>query len=118
MAAKDELGKLGEQVAERHLVQQGYQVLDRNWRCDLGEIDIILRDGSWLVFCEVKTRTSARFGSPVESITAVKLRRLRRLATRWLLLSGMKPHQVRIDVVSVLRPQHGPTIIDHVRAVA
>ncbi len=118
MAAKDVLGSFGEELAERHLVAQGYQVLDRNWRCEFGELDIILRDGNCLVFCEVKTRSSARFGSPVEAITVAKLRRLRRLAAHWLLLSGLNPPEMRIDIIGVLSPAQGEPLVQHVRAVA
>ncbi|MGL5829060.1 MAG: YraN family protein, partial [Angustibacter sp.] len=118
MAAKDDLGSFGEELAEQHLVAQGYQVLDRNWRCELGEVDIILRDGNCLVFCEVKTRSSARFGSPLEAITVAKLRRLRRLAAHWLVLSGLNPPEVRIDIVGVLSSAHGDPRVEHLRAVA
>ena len=64
MTAKDTLGRYGEDVAARHLAEQGYQVLCRNWRCDLGEIDIVARDGDCLVVCEVKTRRSTACGLP------------------------------------------------------
>ena len=83
MAAKDELGARGERIAERHLVRRGLTLLDRNWRCPQGEIDLVLRDGDELVFVEVKTRSSVAFGHPLEAITAAKLARLRRLAGAW-----------------------------------
>ena len=118
MAAKDTLGRYGEDVAARHLVEQGYQVLCRNWRCELGEIDIVARDGDWLVVCEVKTRRSTACGEPVEAVTARKVARLRRLAARWLAESGLHPPHVRIDVVSVLRPPTGRALVEHLRAVA
>ncbi|WP_426566485.1 YraN family protein [Angustibacter sp. McL0619] len=118
MAAKDTLGRYGEDVAARHLVEQGFQVLCRNWRCELGEIDIVARDGSCLVVCEVKTRRSNVCGHPAESVTARKLARLRRLAARWLAESGLHPPQVRIDVVSVLRPPTGRAVVEHLRAVS
>jgi Holliday junction resolvase-like predicted endonuclease len=66
--AKDAVGAYGERVALAHLVEQGMVVLDRNWRCRTGEIDLILRDGSDLVFCEVKTRRGNRFGTPAEAV--------------------------------------------------
>jgi len=74
MAAKDELGARGEHIAERHLVRRGLTVLDRNWRCPQGEIDLVLRDGDETVFVEVKTRSSVAFGHPLEAITAAKPR--------------------------------------------
>ena len=66
-------GGFGEASAARHLVEQGMVVLDRNWRCEQGEIDLVLRDGEVLVFCEVKTRASAAYGTPLEAVTATTL---------------------------------------------
>ena len=83
MRAKDGLGRYGEDVAARHLVEQGIIVLERNWRCELGEIDIVAREGDTLVVCEVKTRRGLNYGSPLESITYRKLTTLRKLAGRW-----------------------------------
>jgi putative endonuclease len=118
MAAKDAVGRYGEDVAARHLTELGYQLLQRNWRCDLGEIDIVARDGDCLVVCEVKTRRTTTFGHPVEAVTARKAARLRRLAARWLEETGLRPPHVRIDVVAVLRPLTGPAQVEHLRAVA
>ena len=118
MAAKDTVGRYGEDVAARHLAEQGLVVLQRNWRCELGEIDIVARDGSCLVVCEVKTRRSSACGHPVEAVTARKAARLRRLAARWVVESGLHPPEVRIDVVSVLRPPRGAAVVEHLRAVA
>lgn len=118
MAAKDTVGRYGEDVAARHLSELGYQVLQRNWRCELGEIDIVARDGDCLVVCEVKTRRSGVFGHPAEAVTARKAARLRRLTARWLAQSGIHPPSVRIDVIAVLRPSSGPALVEHLRAVA
>jgi len=79
MRAKDAVGAYGERVAARHLTELGMVVLDRNWRCDAGEIDLVLRDGSVLVFCEVKTRTGTAYGHPLAAVDAVKTERLVRL---------------------------------------
>ena len=62
------LGSYGERMAVRYLTDRGLEVLDRNWRCDLGEIDIVARDGGCLVVCEVKTRRSTTFGQPIEAV--------------------------------------------------
>ena len=70
MAQKDELGRRGEQVAAEWLQERGYTLVDRNWRCPAGELDLILRDGSTMVFAEVKTRSSLEFGHPFEAITS------------------------------------------------
>jgi putative endonuclease len=112
------LGAYGEAQAARHLVEQGMVVLDRNWRCDLGEIDLVLRDGPVLVVCEVKTRSSAAFGSPLEGVTERKAARIRRLAARWLAAHSIHPDEVRIDLVGVLAARGRPVQVDHVRGVA
>jgi putative endonuclease len=111
------LGAYGEGLAARHLTEQGMVLLDRNWRCELGEIDLVLRDGRALVVCEVKTRSSLAFGSPLEGVTEQKAARLRRLAARWLADHAVHPHDVRIDLVGVLVPPTGGATVDHVRGV-
>ena len=111
------LGAYGEAVAERHLVDAGMVVLDRNWRCSAGEVDLVLRDGEVLVICEVKTRTSDTCGTPAEAITAAKLRRLQRLSQLWIERHGVRAADVRIDMVGVLRPRRGPAQVDHVRGI-
>jgi putative endonuclease len=92
-------------------------LLDRNWRCSEGEIDLVLRDGSDLVICEVKTRRGLICGSPHEAITPIKLSRLRRLGQRWADDHGLRPPGIRIDLVAVLRPKTGPAEVDHVRGL-
>lgn len=117
MAAKDGLGRYGEEVAARHLVDAGLAILERNWRCDLGEIDIVARDGDVLVVCEVKTRSGVGFGLPVEAVTRAKSLRLRRLAVRWLTEHDVHAPEVRFDVVGVLRPARGAASVHHLRGV-
>ena len=82
---------------------QGYAVIDRNWRCREGELDLVVSRGPTVVFCEVKTRTGMGFGSPAEAVTRDKQRRLRRLATRWLAERppGTGWPDVRFDVACV-----------------
>ena len=116
--AKDALGRYGEDVAVRHLEDDGYVVLDRNWRCEIGEIDIVAREGDVLVVCEVKTRSSLRHGSPFEAITERKLHRLERLGLRWMRERGVRPKGMRVDIVSVLMPPGGRRVIEHVRGLA
>ncbi len=115
---RNALGTYGERVAARHLVGTGMVVLDRNWRCDIGELDLVLRDGRVLVFCEVKTRSSEEFGNPLEAVTATKGARLRRLTARWLEAHDVHPSDVRIDLVGVLQDGHGAALVEHVRGVA
>jgi putative endonuclease len=112
--AKDALGRYGEDVAARHLEADGFVVIERNWSCDLGELDIVARDGDVLVVCEVKTRRSASHGTPFEAVTQRKLHRIERLGLRWMRERGVRPASMRVDVVSVLRPTSGPTIVEHV----
>src|SRR5215472_16729957 len=85
---KDELGRQGEQLAAEFLQAAGFLILDRNYRCAEGELDIVAADQRVLVACEVKTRSSSAYGSPIEAITSSKLRRLRRLAVRWVRTHG------------------------------
>jgi putative endonuclease len=116
------LGRFGEIVAADHLIASGMTVLARNWRCREGEVDIVALDGDVLVMCEVKTRRGVGFGTPLDAVTPAKAARLRRLALRWLAdqraaggtaFAGYA--EVRFDVVSVLRPLSGPTVVEHLR---
>lgn len=115
--AKDELGRLGEQVASEYLLQAGFRILDRNWRCAEGEIDIVAVERQVLVICEVKTRSGARFGDPLEAISRVKRNRLRRLAIRWVVAHGVLFDEIRIDALGLLRDRAGGFTIEHVRGV-
>jgi putative endonuclease len=109
------LGSYGERIAVRVLLDAGLQVLDRNWRCRDGELDVIARDGDALVFCEVKTRTGTGFGHPAEAVTAVKRRRLRLLARAWLAAHDEHAPDLRFDVVGVHVPATGPARVTHLR---
>ncbi|PJJ71774.1 putative endonuclease [Diaminobutyricimonas aerilata] len=117
MAAKDELGRRGEELATRYLAGAGLEILDRNWRCAQGEVDIVARDGDELVFVEVKTRAGLAFGHPLEAITALKLARLRRLAAAWCDAHGVRAPRRRIDAVGVVAPARGEATIDHLPGV-
>jgi putative endonuclease len=116
-AARSALGQYGETVAERHLTGQGMVLLDRNWRCDEGELDLVLRDGAVLVACEVKTRSDTSHGTPHEAVGPAKLDRLRRLVERWVADRGLNPPEVRIDLVAVMRPIKGAAVVDHVKGL-
>lgn len=112
-----ELGRFGEAYAARHLAGQGMVLLDRNWRCEAGEIDLVLRDGPVLVVCEVKTRSSTAYGSPLEAVTQDKAARLRHLAARWVEERGVRPEQMRIDLVGVLLQGRGAPRVEHLLGV-
>lgn len=118
MAAKDELGARGEQLATDHLTGAGLEILDRNWRCSQGELDIVARERDELVFVEVKTRSSVLFGHPFESITATKLARLRRLAAAWCEDHPGAGSAVRIDAIAVIVPTRGAVEVEHLKRIS
>lgn len=97
------LGAHGERLAARRYEDHGYEVVARNWRCADGELDLVVRDDRRLVFVEVKTRSSDRFGHPAEAVTPAKQRRIRRLARRFCDDTGHRAPQLRFDVVAILR---------------
>jgi putative endonuclease len=117
MNPKDELGRAGEQVAAEYLERAGLRILDRNWRCADGEIDIVAAERRVLVVCEVKTRSGTVFGTPLEAISRHKRARLRRLAVQWLAAHGVLFDEVRIDVIGLLKDKAGEFQIEHVRGV-
>jgi putative endonuclease len=117
MNAKDVLGQQGEQVAASFLAEAGLTVLERNWRCKEGEIDIVALTGRTLVICEVKTRSGVRYGAPIEAITRQKARRLRKLAVLWVNAHELIFEEIRIDIVGVLRDASGEFTIEHVAGV-
>lgn len=115
-AQRQALGDYGERLAARHLECRGMTVLDRNWRCRDGEIDIVAREGRTTVVVEVKTRGGTGYGHPLEAITPVKLARLRRLAGAWCAAHGPVT-ALRIDAIAVVAGRAGIEI-EHVRQVA
>lgn len=114
---RTELGALGEQVAVGHLLSLGMSVLQRNWRCRYGELDVVAEDGDAVVFVEVKTRTGDGFGGLPEAVTPAKLRRIRRLAVLWLAGQPMRWRDVRIDVVGVRVGRDRDPEVTHLRGV-
>jgi putative endonuclease len=117
MAEKDVLGAWGEELAAVALEADGYRIIDRNWRCPQGEIDIVAMDGADTVFVEVKTRSSTAFGHPLEAITMIKLSRLQRLAMAWCVAHPAVHARIRIDVVAVIAPRTGEPVIEHLKRV-
>jgi putative endonuclease len=114
--AKDFLGRLGEDRAVAFLTGLGYRILDRNWRCAVGEIDIVALDGPDLVVVEVKTRTSRAFGHPFEAVTAAKAGRLWRLGSAWRRgHPDVHVARTRIDLVAVLGAHVQD--VDHLRGL-
>ena len=110
------VGKLGEELAGRFLRERGYQILTTNYRCRQGEVDIVAKDGEEVVFVEVRTRRSQSFGTPQESLTRPKVRRLVATCQDYLQGYGGADTNWRIDLVSV-RLDQGNRLedIDHLR---
>ncbi len=115
MLAKDGLGKYGERVAANHLVEAGYELIDRNWRCDDGELDIVAKREGVLTFVEVKTRSSMAFGEPAEAVTQIKVRKIRELATVWMRLHPTDHDDISFDVMSVMHSGKGAAQVTHLR---
>ena len=116
---RTQIGALGEQLAVEHLTSLGLSVLDRNWRCRYGELDIIAVDNRTrtAVFVEVKTRTSDHFGGVEQAVTPDKVRRLRRLAGLWLAGQDGSWAAVRIDVIGIRIGRQRRPEITHLQAV-
>jgi putative endonuclease len=111
-----EMGRWGEARAKHHLLAQGYVILAENWSCAEGEVDLIAQEGETIVFTEVKTRSSHRFGRPEEGVTKGKKRRLQRAAWRYLQENGIEHVDWRIDVIAIDRDEHGRVArLDHYR---
>jgi len=118
---RQQVGRRGEDLACAELVRQGMEVLDRNWRCALGEIDIVAAEpgerGITLVFCEVKCRTGMGFGHPLEAITFAKMRTLRQLAAHWLRQHRITAKGIRLDAIGVVMLPGQEPSLTHVKAV-
>jgi len=110
-----DLGAFGERLAAAHLEAKGYRIRHRNFRCREGEIDIVAEDDDCLVFVEVRTRRGDALGTPVESVTAAKERRLVAVARAYLQEHEGLPANQRIDVVTVeLTPQGRLLAVQHI----
>ena len=96
-----ETGRIGERAAETAYVRRGYRVIARNWRCRLGELDLVFSRAGTLVVCEVKTRRVSRFGEGWHAVDARKQAKLRAVAQTFLIATGARPSVVRFDVASV-----------------
>lgn len=117
MRAKDILGRDGEELAAVFLEDQGMRIVDRNWRCAEGEIDIVALEGDTMVVAEVKTRSSLDYGHPFEAVGPAKLARLHRLAAAWCREHELNASRRRVDVVSVIHNGVGDPQLEHLRGV-
>jgi len=111
--ANQVLGKEGERVAERYLKNKGYKVVERNYRCAAGEVDLIVVDRRVIVFVEVKTRSDDRFGTPVEAVHPAKQRKMAKTAQFFLNQNGLEEREARFDVVGISWPGRTP-IVEHI----
>ena len=110
---KQRLGKEGEKVAESYLRKKGYRVVKRNYRCALGEVDLIVLDRRIIVFVEVKTRTDHRFGAPLEAVEFRKQHKMIQAAQFFLSNKGLSEREARFDVVGISWPG-GEPVIEHI----
>lgn len=119
MAAKDDLGRAGEERAARHLTDTGYTVLDRNWRCRDGELDIVAAHGDTLVAVEVKTRRGEGFGHPFEAIRGDKRERLARLIVAWAVTHPdiARGRALRVDAIALIGPNPATARLEHLTDV-
>lgn len=115
MAAKDDLGRAGEEHAAHYLTTRGYDVVDRNWRCAQGELDIVAEHGDVLCFVEVKTRRSTNFGHPFDAIDERKRERLWRLAYAWIKAHPEhgRHRTLRLEVVGIVGADPATGTLDH-----
>lgn len=115
MTLKQDIGKLGEQAAASYLEGLGYRILDRNWHCRFGEVDIVAQHAAETIFVEVKTRSGLGFGHPFEAITAAKVRAMRKSANAYCLAHPIGSN-IRLDAIAVYL-RYGQTSIEHLKQV-
>lgn len=117
MKSKDLLGRHGEDLAAGYLESLGMLVVERNWRCSEGEIDIVALDGDALVIAEVKTRRSLDYGHPFEAVGQEKLSRLHRLGSAWCRARELRMPLRRVDVIAVVADGGGEPVLEHLKGV-
>jgi len=115
MLKRKEIGAIGEKLAADFLKKRGYKIIQRNFRCREGEIDIIVQKDECLVFVEVRTKKNTAFGTPEESVTLSKREKLISLADAYIQACNKPPQSWRIDVVAVeLTPDHRVSRLEHI----
>jgi putative endonuclease len=107
LLSRKQVGALGEKLAAEYLKKRSYKILETNYRCPDGEIDIIAKHKGYLVFVEVRTKTSLEFGHPEESITQAKMKKLRDMANHYCQTHEKLPELWRIDMVAVELDEKG-----------
>ena len=116
MYKRQEIGKLGEKLATKYLEQLGYKIIERNFRCRQGEIDIIAMYSGKLIFVEVKTRRSEKYGNPAEAVNGVKQKHMINAARYYLYKTGQENKFIRFDVVEV-KLKDGYYIVNHIEQI-
>ena len=114
MYQRHETGKIGEDLSVEYLTQKRYQIIERNFECRQGEIDIIAKEGEEWVFIEVKTRSSALYGLPKEAVDQTKKKHIYRSAEFYIYLKHLENQPVRIDVIEVFKKQ-GKFRLHHIK---
>jgi putative endonuclease len=109
------IGRQGEEIAFSYLQNRKYAVVERNFRCKCGEVDIIARDGKTIVFVEVKTRRATSFGPPQLSVTEFKQRQISKSALTYLALKGLSQANARFDVIAIFLQEKNPPLIEHIQ---
>jgi putative endonuclease len=112
VGARDRIWREGERAAWEAYRARGYRLVARNWRCPLGELDLVIARGHLLVFCEVKARSGVRLGGPFEAVTGSKQRKLRQLAEAFVSTVRPRASTYRFDVASVTWGQNGPPAVN------
>ena len=114
MYERHETGKIGEDIATRYLEQIGYEIIQRNFECKIGEIDIIAKDKEVIVFVEVKTRASALYGQPKDAVDRTKKKHIYKTAEFYIYIRHLENYPVRIDVIEVYKKQ-GKFMVHHIK---
>jgi putative endonuclease len=114
---RQDIGIKGEQIALSFLLGLGYQLVVRNWRCPIGEIDLIMMDGPRMIFVEVKARRSTSYGLPQEAVGSKKRVKIRRLAQYYLMVTNQIEREIGFDVVAITLPGDQEPLIEHLQGV-
>lgn len=110
------IGRFGEDIAEKYLKQKGYKIIDRNFTCKFGEIDIIALKRSEIIFIEIKTRVSKKYGMPSEAVTSYKLDKILKTAQYYLYVKNLVDKKTRIDVIEIYI-KNNKIIVNHLKQV-
>ncbi len=113
---RKEQGKKGEEIASAYLIENGYKILERNYTCPLGEIDIIAKKDGRLVFIEVKYRKSKKFGSPLAAVDIRKIGRLKKIVDYYCMINKIKDCPLKIEVVGITNGDKSDRI-EHIKDI-